>query len=184
MNYWLLLIPIFSAALAWIITWIAGRLFVYKIIPSRQRELAKTMGKIASQQFSMTDLEKKLSDPSNIKSVMPVVEEHVDDFLRNKLKAKMPVVGMFIGDKTINSLKEVFLQEIEELFPQVLNRFAGNLGRDIHIDVIVEKKITDVSVSQIATTFRPVLRYFCLVSAITGFIIGLLNVIILYFITV
>jgi uncharacterized membrane protein YheB (UPF0754 family) len=184
MNYWLLIIPIFSAVIAWIATWGAGRILVYKIIPSRQQELAKTIGKIAKEGFSMDELEKKISDPANIKSVMPIVEEHIDDFLRNKLKAKMPVVGMFIGDKTISSLKEVFLKEIEELFPQVLNRFAGNLQRDINIETLVEKKVTSVSAAQIENAMRPILRYFSIVALITGLIVGIVNALFYYFITV
>jgi len=183
MNYWLLLIPFGSTLLAWIGMWIAGRLLVYRVIPSRREELARSIGKAVSDAFSFADIEKKISDPNNIKSVMPVVEEHVDDFLRNKLKAKMPVVGMFIGDKTVNSLKEVFLKEIEELFPQVLTRFAGNLQKDFDIETMAARKIATVSASQIEKALSPLLRYFCLAGAISGLIIGCINLLTFYFIS-
>jgi len=182
MNYWLLLIPIVSATLGWIGMWAGGRVLLYRIIPSRREELARTIGKTVSDTFSFADIEKKISDPASIKSVMPVVEEHVDDFLRNKLKAKMPVVGMFIGDKTINSLKEVFLKEIEDLFPQVLKQFAGNLQKNLDIEAMVTKKITTVSASQISTALSPALRYFCFAGAVTGFLIGSINLLTLYLI--
>jgi hypothetical protein len=50
-------------------------------------------------------------------------------FLRIKLKDEMPMLSMFIGDKTITSLKKFFMQEIEILFPQVMKQFAANLEK-------------------------------------------------------
>ena len=108
-----------------------------------------------------------------------MVEGHIDDFLRNKLKEKMPVIGMFIGNKTINSLKEVFLKEIEDLFPQVLKQFAGNLRKELNIETMVANKITNVSAGQLEEALLPALRYFSLSGAITGLIVGIINL--LYF---
>jgi uncharacterized membrane protein YheB (UPF0754 family) len=178
MNYWFLLIPVLSALIGFISSWIAGKILFQKIIPQRQQYLAKKIGKTVSAEFSFTDLEKKISDPETIKKIMPLVEEHVDDFLRNKLKAKMPVIGMLIGDKTINSLKEVFLQEIEDLFPKVLKQFVGNLQNELDIETMITQKITAVPPEQFERMFSPALRYFKLAGAIIGFIIGLINVII------
>src|SRR6476646_1651503 len=126
MNYWQLIIPVFSVIIGWLSAWIACKIFLYRIIPHNRQSLAEKAGKAASAAFPFADLEQRILDPDSIKKIMPLVEEHVDDFLRNKLKEKMPVIGMFIGNKTIDSLKEVFLKEIEELFPQVLKQFAGN----------------------------------------------------------
>lgn len=89
----------------------------------------------------------------------------------------MPVIGVLIGDKTINSLKEVFLKEIEELFPQVLTQFAGNLQNELNIETMVANKITSVSAGQTEKMLSPALRYFHLTAAITGFVAGLINMI-------
>jgi hypothetical protein len=140
MNYWLLLIPVFSIIIGWLGAWITGKIF--------------------------------------IKKIMPLVEEHVDDFLRNKLKEKMPVIGMFIGNKTIDSLKEVFLKEIEDLFPQVLKQFTGNLQSELNIEAMIVNKITTVSSGQLEKMLLPALRYFQITGAVTGLVIGVINVII------
>ena len=176
MNYWFLLIPVLSALTGFIGSWIAGKILFQKIIPKRQQYLAEKIGKTVSTEFSIADLKKKISDPENVKKVMPLVEEHVDDFLRNKLKAKMPVIGMLIGDKTINSLKEVFLQEIEDLFPQVLKQFAGNLQSELDIETMIAQKITAIPSGKLRRAFSPALRYFQFAGTITGFIIGAINV--------
>ena len=180
MNYWLFLIPILSAVAGWLGAWIAGKILLYKIIPARQLSLAEKIGKSVSAAFSFADLEKKIIDPNNIKKIMPVVEEHVDDFLRNKLKEKMPVIGMFIGNKTIDSLKEVFLKEIEDLFPHVLQQFTVNLQSDLNIEAMVVNKITNVSAGQLEKALAPVLHYFQIAAAITGFIIGIIDLVIFF----
>jgi uncharacterized membrane protein YheB (UPF0754 family) len=176
MNYWLLLIPVISAAIGWMGSWIAGKILIHKIIPRRQQYLAEKIGKAVSEGFSFDDIEKKITSPDTIKTIMPLVEEHIDDFLRNKLKEKMPVIGMFIGAKTIDSLKEVFLKEIEGLFPQVLKKFAGNLQSELDIETMVAKKITAVRTVELEKMFSPALRYFQFASLLTGLAIGLANV--------
>jgi uncharacterized membrane protein YheB (UPF0754 family) len=175
MNYWLLLIPVISAIIGWLGSWVTGKIFLYRIIPRRQQALAEKIGKAVSAEFSFTDLEKKISDPDNVKKIMPLVEEHIDDFLRNKLKEKMPMISMFIGNKTIDSLKEVFLKEIEDLFPQVLKQFAGNLQTELNIEAMVTNKITTVRTVELEKMFFPALRYFQFAAALTGLAIGLIN---------
>jgi hypothetical protein len=36
----------------------------------------------------------------------------------------MPIISMFIGDKTIAQLKEVFLEELAQIFPSLLSEFT------------------------------------------------------------
>ncbi|MBL7744309.1 MAG: DUF445 domain-containing protein [Chitinophagaceae bacterium] len=175
MNYWLLIIPVISAVIGFTGSWIAGIILTKKIIPSRQEEMAKMIGQKAAEGFSITDMEQRVADPENIKKVMPVVEAHIDDFLRHKLKAKMPMIGMLIGDKTINSLKEVFLKEIEEMFPQVMAKFTGNLKNEINIEALITAKIRSVGPGAIRESLSPVLKYFGLSGAVVGFVIGLVN---------
>ena len=175
MNYLLLLIPVISALLGWLGSWMAGKIFLHQIIPGRRQQLAEKIGKAVSAEFSFEDLEKKIVDPDNIKKIMPLVEVHIDDFLRNKLKEKMPMISMFIGNKTIDSLKEVFLKEIEDLFPQVLKQFSGNLQSELDIEAMVTKKITSVRTEELEKIFSPALSYFRFAAAITGLIIGLVN---------
>jgi uncharacterized membrane protein YheB (UPF0754 family) len=180
MNYWSLIIPILSAIVGWFLSHVAGKILAYRVIPSRQQQLAEMIGKAVKAGFSFEGLEKKIVDPSNLQSIMPLVESHVDDFLRHKLKEKMPVVGMFIGEKTIHSLKEVFLKEIEELFPQVLQKFAGGIKDQIDIEAEVKSKITSVSASRIEKSLQPVLSYYRAAGAIIGLLIGSINLLIFY----
>jgi len=106
---------------------------------------------------------------------MPMIEEHIDDFLRNKLKAQMPMIGIPIGEKTIQSLKTVFLQELQALFPQVMKQFAGNIQSEIDPAKMVSEKIASFSSEKLERLLAPQLRRISSVGAIIGFIIGLVQ---------
>src|SRR5262249_33988073 len=61
------------------------------ILPKKQSAIAARTGKLVAEQFfSLKTIEEKISDPSILQKVMALIEEHIDDFLRNKLKKEMP----------------------------------------------------------------------------------------------
>ena len=126
MNYWLFIIPVISAFIGWVTNWVAIKMLFHPrepkkilgitiqgIFPKRQKQFAEKLGKLVSDEFlSFEDIEQKISSPDNLKKIMPMIENHIDDFLRNRLSVEMPVISMFIGDKTITKLKGAFMTEI------------------------------------------------------------------------
>jgi len=196
MNYWLILIPLISAFIGWVTNWIAIKMLFHPrnprkiigitfhgIFPKRQKQFAEKLGKLISSEFlSFTDIEQKISDPQNLKKVMPLIESHIDDFLRSKLKSQIPVLSMFIGEKTITSLKEVFMQEIETIFPQVMKQFAGNLKNELDLEEIVIKKVAGFSTDKLEEILYQIMskefRFVEIIGAVIGFIIGVVQVII------
>ena len=58
---------------------------------------------------------------------MPVIEAHIDEFLRNKLKDCNSHDGNVIGEKTITQFKTVFMNELEVIFPEVIDKYAADL---------------------------------------------------------
>jgi len=84
----------------------------------------------------------------------------------------MPMIGMLIGDKTVNSLKEVFLKEIEELFPAVLSKFSENLQKEIDLRQMVHQKLSAIPVTNIQKAFSPIQRYYEYAGMVGGFIAG------------
>src|SRR5258706_1158245 len=196
MNYWLFLIPVISAFIGWVTNWVAIKMLFHPrepkrilgitfhgIFPKRQQQFAEKLGKLISEEFlSFSDIEQKISDPENLKKVMPMIEHHVNDFLHVKLKDEMPILSMFIGDKTITSLKNVFMQEIEILFPQVMKQFAGNLKSELDLEKIVVTKVTAFSTDKLEEVLYQIMskefRFVEIIGAVIGFIIGVVQVMI------
>ena len=98
----------------------------------------------------------------------------------------MPIIGMFIGDKTIDSLKKVFITELEILFPQVMSSYASNLAHDLNIEELVTHKIAAVSVNEIEMmfyqNFSRELRLTGVFASFIGLIIGIITMVIIIYI--
>ncbi|MEN9299359.1 MAG: hypothetical protein RLZZ429_1672 [Bacteroidota bacterium] len=194
MSYILLLIPVISAFIGWFTNWIAIKMLFHPkepkkilgitiqgIFPKRQQQFAEKLGKLVSQELlSFADIEQKLIHPNNIEKLMPVVEEHIDQFLRRKLAEEMPVISMFIGENTIQQLKGIFMKELEALFPIIMQRYMGHLQQELDLEQIVIKKVASFSSDKLEDILQSILskefRFVELIGAVLGFIIGLLQV--------
>jgi uncharacterized membrane protein YheB (UPF0754 family) len=129
-------------------------------------------------------IEEKITDRQQLQKIMPVIEEHIDDFLRNKLKKEMPVISVFIGEKTIGSLKKVFMTELETLFPKIIGGLAANMVNDLSIEDLISKKINGLSLSEVESSFQKKfsrqLNLAQAAAALIGLFVGLLGMIIIY----
>ncbi len=196
MNFWLILIPVISAFIGWFTNWIAIKMLfhpreprkilgftVQGIFPKRQAVFASKLGKMVGDELlSFRDLEQKITHPDNLQKVMPHIEEHIDQFLRVKLSAAMPVVSMFIGDKTIIQLKEVFMTELNELFPQIMQQYMTTLQHDLTLEHIVAQKVSSFSSDKLETILNAIMakefRFVEILGGVVGFIIGIIQVLI------
>jgi uncharacterized membrane protein YheB (UPF0754 family) len=196
MNYWFIIVPFFSLFIGWFASWLGIKILFHPhepkrifgirfhgIFPKRQKEFAQKAGKLAGAGFlSVADIEKKVSDPENLKKIMTMIESNVDYFIRVKLKTEMPILSTFIGDKTIISLKTVFMKEIEILFPQVMLEVATNVKTELDIENIVVKKIRGLSPDRLEKTLQEIMskefRMVKIMGAIIGFIIGVVQLLI------
>lgn len=194
MSYILFLIPVISAFIGWFTNWIAIKMLFHPkepkkilgitiqgIFPKRQQQFAEKLGKLVSQELlSFADIEQKLIHPDNIQKLMPVVEQHIEQFLRQKLAEEMPVISMFIGENTIKQLKGVFMKELETLFPVIMQRYIGHLQQELDLEKIVIQKVASFSSDKLEDILQSILskefRFVELVGAVLGFIIGLLQV--------
>lgn len=199
MNYWLLSIPLLSALTGYLTIKLAVKLLfkpytpvsfpgikIQGLFPARKEAIAEAVSKYAVTQFAdMDGVEQKITDPKNFETVKPLIEDHMDDFLRNRLQEQMPMISMFIGDKTISSLKTIFIQEIENLFPQVMRRFTDSLKPGLIIEELVKEKIRAISPEQLNNAVylqlsKP-LRSASLLGALIGLVIGLIQLAIVLF---
>jgi uncharacterized membrane protein YheB (UPF0754 family) len=196
MNYWLLLIPVISAFIGWVTNWVAIKMLFHPrepkrflgitfqgIFPKRQQQFAEKLGILVSAELlSFADIESKISNPDNLKKIMPMIENHVDDFLRTRLSQEMPVISMFIGDKTIEKLKGSFMKEIEILFPKVMKEYASNLKTELDIEQIVVRKVASFSSDKLENVLYQIMakefRFVEIIGAVLGFLIGALQVLI------
>jgi uncharacterized membrane protein YheB (UPF0754 family) len=193
--YWtLFLIPVISASIGWVTNWIGFKFLFHPkkqkkvlgitlqgILPKRQQQFAIQLGKLVSSELlSFAELEQKIADPQNVTKILPLLEIHIDTFLREKLTAEIPMLGMLIGEKTIAQVKGVFMKELEELFPVLMKQYLGVLQTELNIEKIVIEKLSNFSTEKVEEllieTMSTELRFAGIVGAIIGLVIGLFQV--------
>jgi uncharacterized membrane protein YheB (UPF0754 family) len=183
MNWWLLTIPVISACIGWITNLVAIKLLFSRIIPRQQPLIAQKIGKLVSTELlSFDEIGQKITSPENIQKIMPVVEQHMDDFLRNRLKQAFPIISMFISDKMIGELKVVFMKELEELFPVMMKNYVKNLEQDLDLEHLVTTKLASFPPEKLeaglSQSMRKEFRGVNLFAAAIGFCIGLVQLLI------
>lgn len=194
MNTWLWLIPIISAFIGWFTNWIAIKMLFHPrepkkilgitfhgIFPKRQKQFALHLGKLVNDELiSFKEIEEKITKKENVDKLMPLVDEHIESFLKHKLTATMPMLSMFIGDKTIQQLKGVFMQELETLFPELMKNYMTNLQKDLDFEKIVEQKVSAFSSDKLEDILNKIMskefRFVEIIGAVLGFVIGLLQI--------
>ncbi len=201
MNYWLLLIPLLSCLLGWgIVRFLGWYLFfpqrpaaflglqIQGVVPKMLPTIATQLKQHISKELDLSKiLDDKLQDPELFGSVKPVIETHIDDFLRHRLKEQMPMISMFIGDKTVQSLKEIFIKEIESIFPKVLSQFSGKIGEALDPGKLVDEQMKQLTPEVLKKGYQksivPSLQKASLMGAAIGLLIGLVQLAIAVFCT-
>jgi uncharacterized membrane protein YheB (UPF0754 family) len=196
MNFWLLLIPVISAFIGWVTNWVAIKMLFHPkkpvkilgitfqgIFPKRQEQFAIKLGKLVSEQLlSFSDIETKLTNPDNLQKMMPHVEQQIDQFLRVKLADTMPMISMFIGDKTIEKLKTAITTELESMFPSLIKNYTGSLKQELDLEKIVTEKVKNFSSDQLEDILYQVMskefQFVEIIGGVLGFLIGILQVVI------
>jgi uncharacterized membrane protein YheB (UPF0754 family) len=198
MNWWLIIIiPASSAFIGWITIRIAITMLfrpkkpvrvmgftIQGIFHKRQLQFAEQLGELVSKELlSFSDIEEKITSADNIKKIMPVAEKHIDEFLRTRLGEAFPMIGMFIGEKTINQLKTLFMNELETIFPVIIKGYMQNLQQELDLKQIVTSKVAAFSVDKLENnlyqSMASALRAVHMMGAAIGLLAGIIQLLII-----
>lgn len=198
MNWWLLIIiPVISAFIGWAPIWITIKMLFHPQKPVRifgfiiqgvfhkhQLQFAQKLGELVSKELlSFSDIEEKMTSTDNVKKIMPIAEKHIDEFLRTKLGEAFPMIGMFIGEKTINQLKTLFMNELEIIFPVIIKGYMQNLQQELNLEQIVTSKVSAFSMDKLESILNQALvkefRLIQIFGIVLGFLIGIIQVLII-----
>lgn len=119
-----------------------------------------------------------------LQQTRPMIEGHVDDFLKVKLKASFPLLHQFMGEKTFSRFKESFMEEVERLLPQVWKLGTNTLMDEANLRNMIKEKLEQVNWDKVEQEFVRTsarqIRIFKIKAACWGALIGCCQVGILY----
>ena len=140
----MLLLPLLVACFGWLISWgfIKIIFFPHQSIRIGEKQWQSLFSKKAGQ-ISIGQILPELTQGDSFQKLLPFIDAKLDEFFKERLVQKMPVISMFIGDKTITQLKEVFLEELAQIFPALLSEFTQSTANAflLNLEVKWSKKL-------------------------------------------
>ena len=185
-----------SAFTGWVTTWIAIKMLfhprrpikilgltIHGIFPKNQRLIAEKLGQVVGKELlSFDEIEQKVTNPENLLKLRPDIEQHIDHFLRNKLKEVFPMLAMLIGEKTILQLKDAFLLELEILFPVLMKNYMIKLEEDLNLEKIVTEKVAAFSSEKLEDISNQItkkeFKFLEFIGGFFGLLIGIIQVLV------
>jgi uncharacterized membrane protein YheB (UPF0754 family) len=185
--------PLVAAFIGWFTTWIAIYMLFHPrkpkrflgitiqgVFPKRQNLVAEKLGSVvASELIHFNEIAARLKDPEALSELTPTIEKHLDNFLHVKLKEKMPVISMFVGEGTLQKIKEGMLEEIEQLLPELIHKYTDTLSHKIDIQKMVTEKVAAYSSDKLEDILLSVMKkefvFLELIAAVLGLLIGLIQ---------
>ena len=185
-----------SAFTGWVTTWIAIKMLfhprrpikilgltIHGIFPKNQRLIAEKLGQVVGKELlSFNEIEQKVTNPENLLKLRPDIDQHIDHFLRNKLKEVFPMLAMLIGEKTILQLKDAFLLELETLFPVLMKNYMTKLEKDLDLEKIVTEKVAAFSSEKLEDILNQItkkeFKFLEFIGGFFGLLIGIIQVLV------
>lgn len=194
----LYLLPFIGALTGWVTNWIAVKMLFHPkepknfglfkiqgVFPKRQKVMAEKLGNIvANELFSIDDVVAKMKNADNTE-VLGFVESKIDDFINIKLQASMPMLSMLLNADLKAKIKNTLMTEIEEVIPGVIESYANKLKTEVDVKAIVKEKVTNFSSDKLeeilVSIMKKEFKFIELLGGVLGFIIGLIQLALVYF---
>lgn len=158
-----------------------GGIRMQGIIPAKQPEIARAIAhSVANDLIRVDVIAEKMTDPAQIAALMPAIETHIDAFLQQRLKEKIPVLAMFLSDSVLQMIRGSLLDEIAGLLPVVIGQYTQGLSKSLNIEAKVQEKLSSYPAARLEAMlndrFGRELRLAGLLGAGTGLVLGFLQV--------
>ncbi|WP_114793171.1 hypothetical protein U0035_02960 [Niabella yanshanensis] len=181
MNPWLYSIPLVSALIGWLFNRAVYQQLLNRYLPARKNAIAAMLGEKAGQLLPFSKIEEKIGDAALVEKAMPMIESHIDEFLTVKLPQEIPMLAMFVGNKTTDKIKEVFITQLRALFPKVMGTLVKDLKNTLDIKLAVENEFAKIDIAALLKEkLSGTSRQFALAGLLLGLLTGLLNLLLFY----
>lgn len=143
----------------------------------RQSQVRELLVKnIVQQVVSKKDaIVQSVAAEENIGKLMPQIETHIQEFLTVRVPLELPMIAMFLGDKTTHQIKEVFMKELRSLFPQVLTQYFTVFFDEKKLHDLISAQLSSSAETVMGIVFEKSVRPLFFRIRLYAFLIGLLT---------
>lgn len=194
------IIPIISACIGWFTNWVAVKMLFHPkkpikflfikfqgVVPKRQQEIATGLGEVVQDHLIDHDkVVETLFNSVNDDELRVIIEDKIELFLSHKLAEFNPMFAMFITGELKQQIKGILYEEIKAVVPDLIEKFSHDIENKLDFKEIVFDKVkhfdTDTLEKVMFGLARNELKHIEIYGAVLGFVIGLFQVAVLYFI--
>lgn len=153
------------------------------VFPKRKEALAVKLGQIVSTELlSEEDLKIAIEKSTSPTEIGVMLDEKINKLITEKLPTAIPALSMFLNQELINVIKLTILSELESLVTTLTTSLGTKIYSRIDIHQIVEEKVRAFSSEKmeelIFTIMKKEFRFVEKIGAVLGFLIGLIQVLI------
>lgn len=154
------------------------------LLPKRQRDLARRVAEIVEREILSQNLLRKELEAIDF-------EEYIATFTTRVIREKMgdklraiPLLGNFLNDATLIRLADMAGHEMKKQAPYLQDRLAAEMEQRLPIRELVESRIAAFEIDKLEELVNKVaekeFRAIELLGAVLGFIVGLMQLLILF----
>jgi len=162
------LIPLLNALFGWsiisLLFWFLfhpyqkKNFFIFEMqgfIPKNLSSWGTQLGVYVSENVvNIPKMKDSLLKSEKLQQIHGMLEVKVDDFLRHKLKEKIPVFSMFITESLISKMKEILVEELAGLVPSVIEQIASGMEEQFNISKMIDERINGIAISEVESLFH------------------------------
>jgi uncharacterized membrane protein YheB (UPF0754 family) len=188
----ILSIPIITALIGWFTNWVAIRMLfrpqkpirtlgiVWQgLIPGRKEDLARQTAEIIESEILQQHAIRNAIQSVDLE---PHLRKFVERLVERKLKDKLsaiPFVGAFINDSTLQMVKSIAIQSLQEEIPSIIESFSNDLESKIQVRHLVQERMQSLDLDALENIVKRVAKQeFSKIEqlgAVLGFVVGLVQ---------
>lgn len=192
--YQLITVPIISALIGYITNVIAIKMLfwprepksfyffqLYGLLPKRRIDIARSIGEVVEEQLlSLDDILDNIDTPQMREALV----NRIVEIVRVRISNALPGVVQGVFNNLLgNGVDRLLRQEADDVIKQAFVVGRAHLNNEIEIKKIVEDKINQLDIQQMEQLVRKVsskeLKFIEILGGVLGFLIGIIQVIIL-----
>jgi len=194
--YTITLIPLISALIGWVTNYLAVKMIfrpgepfhflglkIQGLIPKRKSELARKIGEtIEKELISHQDIHTVINSELFHEEILQSIVEAIEKFIEQKLGSN-PLLSMMLSGEIAAQVKKMVKHELRAMLPDFMEKMFEKVEERLDFKEIVRKKIEEFDFIRLEHIIYKIaareLRAIEIVGGILGFIIGLVQVVII-----
>ena len=192
-------LPVIAAVIGWFTNYLAVKMLFHPrnkvrilfwdiqgIFPKKHHVLAQKIGKLVAEDLlSVRDIQDLLTHPENVSQINRDIEEKIEDYLTHTFPEKYPMLSFFVGEKSKNKIRLALMEEMETMGPELMNKTIASLESKLDIENFIKERVSMFSTVRMEKLIQGILssefRFIEWVGAMVGFLVGLIQLILISF---